>query len=92
MFAKYATAVVVLPGGFGTMDEYFEAITLIQTCRIPVMPVVLMGSEYWKGLMDWMNQQMLREGRIDKKDLDIYKIIDDPLKVVSTIKRFHRKK
>lgn len=91
MFAKYAKAFVVMPGGFGTMDEFFEAITLIQTERIDSFPVVLVGSEFWKGLLDWINKKMLKEGRIDKKDLLLFKIIDDPGAIVPFINSFYRK-
>ena len=64
MFVKFAMAYVILPGGFGTMDELFEALTLIQTKRIKSFPVILMGSEYWKGLLDWLKDTMLAQGMI----------------------------
>jgi uncharacterized protein (TIGR00730 family) len=89
MFVKYAKAFVVLPGGFGTMDEFFEAITLIQTRRIAPFPVILVGKEYWQGLIGWLNSHMLKQNRIDKKDLDIFKITDDPDKVVEIIRNFY---
>ncbi|HOO89328.1 MAG TPA: TIGR00730 family Rossman fold protein [Syntrophales bacterium] len=88
MFVKYAMAYVILPGGFGTMDEFFEAITLIQTKRIRSFPVVLMGSEYWGGLIDWMKKTMLSEGKISETDLDLIQIIDDPHQVVRHIQKF----
>ncbi|MBW2648895.1 MAG: TIGR00730 family Rossman fold protein [Deltaproteobacteria bacterium] len=88
MFVKYAMAYVILPGGFGTMDEFFEALTLIQTKRIRSFPVVLMGSEYWGGLMDWMKKTMLPEGKISETDLDFIQIIDEPDQVVRHIKKF----
>jgi len=91
MFLKYTKASVIFPGGFGTMDEFFETITLIQTQRIPSFPVVLVGSEYWKGLMDWLKRCMLDKGRISASDLDIFCIVDKPVEVVETIKRFYRK-
>ena len=88
MFVKYAVAYVILPGGFGTMDELFEALTLIQTRRIKSFPVVLMGREYWKGLIDWLKDTMLREDKIQPEDLDIITLIDDPDEVVNYIRKF----
>jgi hypothetical protein len=88
MFVKYAVAYVILPGGFGTMDELFEALTLIQTRRIKSFPVILMGSEYWKGLMDWIKKTMMRNGMIVPEDLDFIEIIDDPDEAVKHIQRF----
>ena len=88
MFVKYALAYVILPGGFGTMDELFEALTLIQTHRIKSFPVVLMGGAYWKGLIEWMKDTMLREDMIQPEDLDIITLIDDPDEVVSYIRKF----
>src|SRR5438105_9043694 len=71
MFVKYAQAFVVLPGGFGTMDELFEALTLVQTRKVTRFPVVLMGSEYWGGLIDWMGGTMLADAKITEEDLDL---------------------
>jgi uncharacterized protein (TIGR00730 family) len=88
MFVKYAVAYVILPGGFGTMDELFEALTLIQTKRIKSFPVILMGSEYWKGLLDWLKKTMFRCDKILPADLDIIEIIDDPDDVVRHIQKF----
>ncbi|MCK9274462.1 MAG: TIGR00730 family Rossman fold protein [Syntrophales bacterium] len=88
MFVKYAVAYVILPGGFGTMDELFEALTLIQTKRIRSFPVILMGSAYWGGLLDWLKETMHREDKISKEDLDLIQIIDDPREVVAHIKKF----
>ncbi|PKN60567.1 MAG: TIGR00730 family Rossman fold protein [Deltaproteobacteria bacterium HGW-Deltaproteobacteria-11] len=88
MFVKYAVAYVIMPGGFGTMDELFEALTLIQTRRIKSFPVILMGSEYWKGLLDWMKKTMIRSGMILPEDLDFIEIIDDPDEVVKHIQKF----
>jgi uncharacterized protein (TIGR00730 family) len=88
MFVKYAMAYVILPGGFGTMDELFEALTLIQTKRIKPFPVVLMGSEYWKGLVDWLRKTMLRDEKISLGDLDFFQIIDEPAEVVKHIQKF----
>jgi uncharacterized protein (TIGR00730 family) len=88
MFVKYAVAYVIMPGGFGTMDELFEALTLIQTRRIKSFPVILMGSEYWQGLMDWLKKTMIGGGMILPEDLDFIEIIDDPDEVVKHIKKF----
>lgn len=88
MFVKYAIAYVIMPGGFGTMDELFEALTLIQTRRIKSFPVILMGSEYWKGLLDWLKNTMIRSGKILPEDLDFIAIIDDPDEVVKHIQKF----
>jgi uncharacterized protein (TIGR00730 family) len=88
MFVKYAMAYVILPGGFGTMDELFEALTLIQTKRIKPFPVILMGSEYWKGLLDWLKKTMLRDNMIAPEDLERFQIIDDPDEVVRYIRKY----
>ena len=81
MFVRYASGFVVFPGGFGTMDELFEALTLIQTGKITEFPVVLVGSDYWSGLVDWLRERMLAEGNISPDDLDLFKVTDDPLEV-----------
>jgi len=91
MFLKYAKASVIFPGGFGTMDEFFETITLIQTQRMDKFPVVLVGSEYWKGLIDWIKKSMLNGDRILEEDLEIFSIVDEPEQVVSIIKKFYSK-
>jgi uncharacterized protein (TIGR00730 family) len=87
VFVRYSQAYVVLPGGFGTMDELFEALTLIQTKRIRSFPTILMGSEYWGGLIEWMNSSMLGKSFISSEDLELFRIIDDPEEVVRSIKR-----
>jgi uncharacterized protein (TIGR00730 family) len=87
MFVKYAVAYIILPGGFGTMDELFESLTLIQTQRIRPFPVILVGSQYWKGLLDWIKEPVLKEGKISLGDLDILQLIDDPEEIVKTIKK-----
>jgi uncharacterized protein (TIGR00730 family) len=87
MFVKYAVAYIIMPGGFGTLDELFEALTLIQTNRIKSFPVILMDSHYWKGLIDWMKLTLLKEKTISKSDLDIFHITDDPEEAVAIIKR-----
>jgi len=88
MFVKYALAYIILPGGFGTLDELFEALTLIQTKRIRSFPVILVGSEFWKGLLDWIRKTLIREGMIQQEDLHYFQIIDDPEEVVRHIKKF----
>ncbi len=92
MFVKYAVGFVILPGGFGTLDELFEAITLIQTGKIRPFPVVLVGRDYWKGLLDWVTGMLVREGKIDPADLAIFKVTDDLAEVVGEIKRFQEMK
>jgi hypothetical protein len=91
MFVKYAQGFIVLPGGFGTLDEMFEAITLIQTKKISPFPVVLMGKEYWGGLIGWLKNTMLESGMISKTDLDFFTLTDDPKEAVSIVKRFYAK-
>jgi len=91
MFLKYAKAAVIFPGGFGTMDECFETITLIQTQRIEKFPVVLVGSGYWKGLINWIKKSMLDGDRISREDLDIFCVVDNPEDVVGAIKDFYSK-
>ncbi|MCX5842354.1 MAG: TIGR00730 family Rossman fold protein [Deltaproteobacteria bacterium] len=88
MFVKYAVAYVILPGGFGTMDELFEALTLIQTKRIKGFPVIMMGSEYWQGLLDWIKNTMLKNDKIEPADLEIIQVLDDPDEIVKHIKKF----
>jgi uncharacterized protein (TIGR00730 family) len=87
MFVKYAVAYVIMPGGFGTLDELFEAITLIQTKRIRSFPVVLMDSRYWKGLVDWIKKTLLKSKFISTQDLDIFHVVDKPEEAVAIIKR-----
>lgn len=77
MFVRYASAFVVLPGGFGTLDELFEAATLIQTRKISHFPIVLIGTDYWTGLIDWMRARMLAGGKIGPRDLDLIEVTDD---------------
>jgi len=87
MFVKYAVAYVILPGGFGTMDELFESVTLIQTHKIKPFPVILVGSNYWKGLLDWIKEVVVKEGRVSQEELGIFQLIDDPEEIVKTIKK-----
>jgi uncharacterized protein (TIGR00730 family) len=81
MFVRYASGFVVFPGGFGTMDELFEALTLIQTDKIRNFPVVLVGRDYWSGLIDWIHERMLDEGKISPSDLDLIAVTDHPHEV-----------
>ena len=86
MFVKYAHAFVIFPGGFGTVDEFFESITLIQTQRASRFPVILVGGDYWKGLIHWMKETVLQANNISQSDVDIFQVIDDPREIVSTVK------
>ena len=88
MFIKYAIAYIVLPGGYGTLDEFFEAITLIQTRKIRPFPVILVDSSFWSSLIDWISQNMLARNTVTKEDMAIYKVMDDPEEIVEYIKRF----
>jgi len=90
MFIKYAQAYIIIPGGFGTLDEMFEAITLIQTHRIKPLPVILVGSEYWPGLIEWIKNTMLKNGMISPENLDIFQILDEPEDVVKAIVEFKK--
>jgi len=89
MFLKYAKAFLVFPGGFGTMDEFFEAVTLVQTKRVEAFPVILIGREYWAGLVDWIKESMLKKDRIIKKDLNIFHVVDIPEEALKIIKVFY---
>ena len=91
MFVKYAKAFVIMPGGYGTLDEFTEALNLIQTERIPKFPVVLFGSEYWQGMTDWLKTKVLKIGNISKGDLDIFTVVDKPKEVVKVIKKFYKR-
>lgn len=90
MFSKYAQGFIVLPGGFGTMDELFEALTLIQTGKATRFPVVLLGSAFWSGLVDWIKDQVLGQGNISAEDLDLFHVVDDPTEAVRIIDDFYR--
>lgn len=90
MFVKYAQAFIAMPGGFGTLDELFEVLTLIQTKKITPVPVILFGSEFWSGMKDWIQNTMLEEhGNISPGDLDLIPITDDPEEVVKLILEFY---
>src|SRR5207247_8964339 len=86
MFVKYAEGFVVFPGGFGTLDELFESLTLIQTGKVQHFPVVLYGSSYWSGLLDWLRDRVLEEGKIAPIDLELFRICDGPHAVVQYIR------
>lgn len=93
MFIRYAQAFVFMPGGFGTMDEVFEVLTLIQTQKIDRVPIVFVGKEYWSGLLEWIKATMLEEaGNINAVDLNLFEITDDPEEVVKVINKFYKKK
>jgi uncharacterized protein (TIGR00730 family) len=87
MFVRYSCAFVVMPGGFGTMDEMFEALTLIQTGKILHFPVVLLGNHYWNGLLDWLRETMLAEGKISAPDIELLQIADSPQEAVAIVER-----
>ncbi len=87
MFVKYAVAYIIMPGGFGTLDELFESLTLIQTDRIRSFPVVLVGSDYWRGLVDWMNDTLVACEAISREDMDIFTVVDRPEEAVNKIRR-----
>jgi uncharacterized protein (TIGR00730 family) len=92
MFIKYAQGFVVMPGGFGTLDELFEAITLIQTRKIGRFPIILVGRAYWQGLMDWVESVMLtQESNIGPEDLKLVNIVDTPSEAVKVIDEFYNK-
>src|SRR4051812_22432410 len=89
MFVKYSQAFVVLPGGFGTLDELFEAITLVQTKKITRFPIVLVGTHFWGGLIHWIKNQMLPAGKVSPQDIDLIHLTDDPEEVIEVIRRAH---
>jgi uncharacterized protein (TIGR00730 family) len=92
MFLKYTSAVIVLPGGFGTMDEMFETLTLIQTHKIRDLPLILMGADYWKGLTAWLRSAMLRRSYIDADDIDLMRVCDSCEEAIRIINSFYTKR
>ncbi len=92
MFVKYACGFVALPGGFGTLDEIFEALTLKQTRKIHDFPVILFGTAYWEGLLDWFTEQLLADKMISKRDLKLFIVTDDVNEVVETIRRHYNRR
>ena len=93
MFVRYSQGFVVLPGGFGTLDEFFEALTLIQTNKIGRFPIVLVGKEYWAGLVDWIKSRLLQDDLhyISKEDLDLFCVVDTATEAVKVIDEFYSK-
>lgn len=91
MFVKYAQGFIVLPGGLGTLDELFEALTLIQTNKIGRFPIVLVGTKFWSGLIDWLRETVLAAGNINEKDFELYRLVDTPEEAVGHIKAFYDK-
>jgi len=90
MFVKYASAYVVMPGGFGTMDEVMESLTLMQTGKTRRIPVVLVGTEFWSGLIDWIKDKLLGEGMISPKDMDLFQVVDTAEEVSKIIFDFYQ--
>ncbi len=87
MFIKYAVAYIIMPGGFGTLDELFEALTLIQTKRIKPFPVILMDSEFWNGLLDWIKDTLVKKKTLSKSDLEVFNVVDTAEEAVGIVKR-----
>jgi len=92
MFVKYADGFVIMPGGYGTMDELFEALTLIQTGKIEHFPVVLVGTEFFGGFVDWIRAKLLDEGMIAPQDVDLLQVTDDPARVVEIVRKAGRRR
>jgi uncharacterized protein (TIGR00730 family) len=92
MFVKYAQGFVVLPGGFGTFDELFEALTLVQTQKVTSFPIVLLGTAYWSGLVDWIRQTVLADGKIAEEDLDMFQLTDDVDEAVAVMVRAQQRR
>ena len=91
MFVKYAQGFVVMPGGFGTLDELFEAVTLVQTYKAERFPIILVGSKFWKGLIDWIKNTLLTEHKnISKEDLDLFYVVDTKDEVIDVLENFHK--
>jgi uncharacterized protein (TIGR00730 family) len=85
MFVKYASAYVVLPGGFGTLDEFVEILTLLETRKARRIPIILVNEQFWRGLIDWFQDTMIRAGTISEDDLGLFQIVDQPQQVVEAI-------
>ena len=92
MFAKFATAFLVMPGGYGTLDELFEALTLVQTGKTRQMPIILMHEPYWRGLIEWCRERLVEEGMIDATDVDLMQVCNQPQEVVDAIFAFYEKR
>lgn len=89
MFVKFATAYVVMPGGFGTLDELMEALTLVQTGKTRKMPIILVNSDFWQGLIDWLRNTLITEGFISPEDMNLVQVIDEPGEVVNAIFKYY---
>lgn len=87
---KYSQGYIILPGGFGTLDELFEAITLIQTHKMVSFPIVMLVKEYWQGLVDWINERLLKEKNIHPDDLEIFTVVDTPQEAVDLVEDFYK--
>jgi len=92
MFAKFATAFIILPGGFGTLDELFEALTLVQTGKTRKMPIILMHAAFWRGLIAWFRERLVAEAMIDPRDVDLLQVVDEPQGVVDAIFSYYEKR
>jgi uncharacterized protein (TIGR00730 family) len=92
MFVKHASAYVVMPGGFGTLDELAEILTLIQTGKSPRIPVILVHRPFWEGLLGWFKNTLVNEGTISESDLDLFRILDDPQEIVDEIFNYYEQK
>jgi len=91
MFVKYSQGFIVMPGGFGTLDELFEAITLIQTKKIGRFPIILVGKKFWSGLIDWIKSTLLEEGNISEKDLKLFRVVDTADEAIEHLNKFYSK-
>ena len=91
MFAKYSEAFVVFPGGFGTLDELFEAATLIQTKRVEPFPIILVGREFWKGMIEWMHKTLIPHKTIERLEMKMFVCCDTPSEIISSINKFYKK-
>ena len=92
MFVRFAAAYVVMPGGFGTLDELLEALTLIQTKKTPQIPLILVGSAFWQGLLDWLRQRLVTDGMINAQDMDLLQVIDEPQQIVAAIFKHYERR
>ena len=91
LFAKDSKAFIVFPGGFGTLDELFESMALVQTERVEAFPIILVGKDYWKGMLSWLETTCLKAGVIDKNDLDIFAVVDEPGKILKMVNDFYKR-
>lgn len=90
MFVKYAQGFIVMPGGVGTLDELFESFTLLQTSKINKFPIILVGRDYWKGLIDWIEEKLLRQNNISPEDLKLFEVVDTVEEVIECLNRFYK--